>query len=145
MLLFQFHFLYGTCHLVFAVFLFLSITKDDHWSPSLSFDVTFSECTTSLCPHRIAVCDRHKFSDPESVAAFDLLCHDFEVNPSVNVFSMCNDVTAQLRSAASEAVPSSGSNPQNFWVSPHTWKLISATQRIRRARSYLGMRSNPYL
>ena len=46
----------------------LSIIKADHWSPSVSFDVTLSECTAPRCSHCIAACDRQKFSDPDSVA-----------------------------------------------------------------------------
>ena len=57
----------------------VSIIKDDHWSPSLSFNVTLSECTAPLCTHRIAARDRQKFFDPESVAIFDYLCDVLEL------------------------------------------------------------------
>ena len=57
----------------------LSITKDDHWSPSVSFDVTLSECTAPLFTQPIAACDRQKFFDPESVAIFDSLCDNFYI------------------------------------------------------------------
>ena len=118
----------------------LFIIKADRWSPSISFDVTLSECTAPLCSHRIAACKKQKFSDPASVAIFDTLCDDFTFPPSANVFSLCNDVTSQLRSACSEAFPFSGPTPRDSWLSPHTWMLINSVKRIRRARSNLGMR-----
>ena len=117
-----------------------SIIKADHWSPSVSFDVTLYECTAPLCSHRIAACERQKLSDPESVTISDNLCDDFKYNPSANVLSQCNDVTSQIRSACSEAFLFSGPTPHDSWLIPHTRRLINSAKRIRRARGNLGMR-----
>ena len=118
----------------------MSIIKADHWSPSVSFDFTLSECTAPLCSHRLAACNRQKFSDPDSVAYFDSLCDNFTLCPSSSIFSLCNDVTSQLRSAGLEAFPFSGPSPRDSWLSPHTWKLINSVKRIRRIRGNLGTR-----
>lgn len=132
----------GTSHLMFC----LSFCQSSRMTTGLPQYHLMSLCPSALHPFALTallpVTGRIS-SDPESIAIFDTLCDDFKYNPSAKLFSMCNDVTSQIRSSCSEAFPFSGPTPRDSWVSPHTWKVINSAKRIRRSRGNLGMRIKP--